>query len=114
MVTVMAAMVPVVTTMMTVMPMVSAVMPMVPAVVAMVPAVVAMVTVAMVAVMTMMAAVPNKDMAKAAMAVMMMLHLDYLVLRGDRGGRQWRCDTCRETDRQSDGRGNSGQHCCTE
>ncbi|MFH1343426.1 MAG: hypothetical protein ABIL01_19790 [Pseudomonadota bacterium] len=36
-----------------------------------------------------MATVPDKDMteAMAAAVAVMMLHLDYLVLRGDRGGR---------------------------
>ena len=80
----------------------------------------AMMTAVMTAVMMMVAAmvvvtVPDNDMAvseKAVMvtAMMMMLHLDYLVLRSNRNRRQWRCNTCRDTDRQSDGRENGGQH----
>lgn len=66
---------------------------------------------AMMMVMTVMA-MAKQDMAKA-MAVTMP-HLDCLVLRGDRGGRQRRCDTGRKADKQSDGRGNRGQHCFAE
>lgn len=73
-----------------------------------------MTTVMMVAAMVVVT-MPYNDMAESLKVVMvttmmMMLHLDYLVLRGNRSRRQWRCDACRDTDGQSDGREDGGQH----
>ena len=53
----------------------------------------------------MMTTVPREDMAEA---MTVMLNLDYLVLQGDRGGRQRRSETSGKAGNQYDGCGKRG------